>query len=50
MDFDLLYSSLIFAAWLFLGGWVGLLVAASVAAFGRDQGEAADSSLPSLRA
>lgn len=38
MDFDLLYSSLIFATWLFLGGWVGLLVAASVAAFGRDSG------------
>lgn len=36
MDFDLLYSSLIFATWLFLGSWVGLLVAASVAAFRRD--------------
>lgn len=36
MDFDLLYSFLIFATWLFLGGWVGLLVAASVAAFRAD--------------
>lgn len=35
MDFERLYSYLIYATWLFLGGWVGLLVAASLAAFGR---------------
>lgn len=42
MDFELLYSYLIFSTWLFLGGWVGLLVAASVAAFGRE-GSVSDS-------
>jgi hypothetical protein len=37
MDFEQLYSYLIYATWLFLGGWVGLLVAASLAAFGREK-------------
>jgi len=36
MDFDRLFSFLIFATWLFLGGWIGLLVAASLAAFEPD--------------
>jgi hypothetical protein len=36
MNFDLLYSVLVFSTWLFLGSWVAILMAASVAAFGRD--------------
>lgn len=36
VDFDRVYSCLIYAAWLFLGGWVSLLVVASVAAFRKD--------------
>jgi len=36
MNFDLLYSDLIFSAWLFLGSWVLFLTAASVMAFSRD--------------
>lgn len=44
MNFDLLYSYLIISTWLFIAGWVGLLLAASVAAFGRDGGRVPDSS------
>jgi hypothetical protein len=36
MNFDQLYSYLIFATWLFLGGWVSLIVAVTLAAFGHD--------------
>jgi hypothetical protein len=36
MDVDLLYSYLIFSAWLFLGSWVVFLTAASVMVFSRD--------------
>jgi len=36
MNFELLYSYLIDATWVFLGSWVALLIAAYVATFGRD--------------
>jgi len=36
MNFDQLYSYLIYSTWLFLGGWVALLLGASLAAFRRE--------------
>lgn len=36
MDNDFLYSVLIISSWVFLGGWVFLLLLASVAAFRGD--------------
>lgn len=36
MNFELVYSFLIDATWFFLAGWIVILLAAYVMAFGRD--------------